>query len=124
MDDAELYRRRLVRTHLVLFSSPTIAREVQAKGAFRPTELLSQWSRAHVENSAAFDESERKALAAVDAAIEQLRRQAGSVNLPMEQVFLLPAWSQVEIRLSMHSQPFVLPNSTPHTDARSSAVLC
>ena len=98
MDAAEIYRRRLVRTHLVLFSSPTIAREVQAKGAFRPTELLSQWSRKHVDNSASFSDVERRALTAVDAAIEQLRKQAGSLNLPMEQVFLLPACSQVETK--------------------------
>jgi hypothetical protein len=98
MDDAEIYRRRLVRTHLALFSSPTIAREVQAKGAFRPTEFLAQWSNAHLQSPASFTESERSALDAVGAAIDQLRREAGSSQLPMDQVFLLPAWSQVETR--------------------------
>jgi len=98
MDDAEIYRRRLVRTHLALFSSPAIAREGQAKGAFRATELLEQWSNAHLENSASFSDAERKAVTAVDAPIQQLRQQAGSTNLPMEDVFLLPAWSQVEAK--------------------------
>jgi hypothetical protein len=98
MDDTEIYRRRLVRTVLALFSSPATARAAQVRGAFLPTELLSQWSKAHVEGSGSFNDVERKALAALDAAIEQLRQQAGSPTLPLEQVFLLPGWGQVETK--------------------------
>src|SRR5437879_306769 len=101
MDEVEIYRRRMVRTFLFFFSSAQNAREVQARGAFGPTELMEQWSKVYPQNEdfwTVFAEPERTAIRELSTAIEQLRNQAGSSSLHIEHVIRLPAWNSVETR--------------------------
>jgi len=60
---------------------------------------MKQWSNVYAQNEgfwSVFADSERTAIEAVGAAIDQLRDQALSQSLHIEQVVLLPAWSRVE----------------------------
>src|SRR5262245_55263134 len=99
MDARQSYHRAMLRTVLGLFSSIDIARNVQAMGAFGPTELLSQWPKVYVLRPIdweSFSLQEQAALRMFDAELKKLIDQAGPRQLTIDQLSRLPAWDRVE----------------------------